>query len=32
MGETPEEFAAFIKAEHAKWGMIVRDAGIKAED
>ncbi len=31
MGETSEEFAAFIKAEHAKWGMIVRDAGITAE-
>ena len=31
MGETPEEFAAFIKAEHAKWGAIVRQAGIVAE-
>ena len=31
MGETPQEFAAFIKAEHAKWGMIVREAGIVAQ-
>ncbi len=29
--ETPEEFAGFIKAEHAKWGAIVREAGIVAE-
>jgi tripartite-type tricarboxylate transporter receptor subunit TctC len=31
MGETPQEFAAFIKAEHAKWGKIVREAGIVAQ-
>jgi tripartite-type tricarboxylate transporter receptor subunit TctC len=31
MGETPQEFAAFIKAEHAKWGTIVREAGIVAQ-
>jgi tripartite-type tricarboxylate transporter receptor subunit TctC len=30
-GESPEEFAAFIRAEHAKWGKVVREAGIKAE-
>ena len=30
-GMTPEEFAAFIRAEHAKWGKIVREARIKAE-
>ena len=30
-GETPGEFAAFIRAEHAKWGKVVREAGIKAE-
>ena len=29
--DTPEEFAAFIKSEHARWGPIIRDAGIKAE-
>lgn len=28
---SPEEFAAFIRAEHAKWGKVVREAGIKAE-
>ena len=30
-GETPEAFGAFIRAEHAKWGKVVREAGIKAE-
>lgn len=30
-GETPEAFAAFIRAEHAKWGQVVREAGIKPE-
>jgi tripartite-type tricarboxylate transporter receptor subunit TctC len=30
-GETPTEFAAFIRAEHAKWGPIIRKAGIKAD-
>lgn len=31
VGDTPQEFAAYIKAEHAKWGPIIRDAGIKAD-
>ncbi len=30
-GESPEEFAAFIKAEHAKWGKVIREAGIKVD-
>ena len=30
-GETPEEFAAFIKAEHTKWGAVVHAAGIIVE-
>jgi tripartite-type tricarboxylate transporter receptor subunit TctC len=30
-GETPEEFGAFIKAEYAKWGAVVREAGMRAE-
>jgi len=30
-GETPAEFAAYIRAEHAKWGPIIRKAGIKAD-
>jgi tripartite-type tricarboxylate transporter receptor subunit TctC len=31
LGGTPEQFAAFIKSEHAKWGTAVRDAGIKLD-
>jgi len=31
LGGTPEQFAAFIKAEHAKWGAAVRDANIKLD-
>ena len=29
--DTPEEFAAFIRAEKAKWGKVIKDAGIKPE-
>jgi tripartite-type tricarboxylate transporter receptor subunit TctC len=29
--DTPEEFAAFVRSENAKWGKVIRDAGIKAE-
>ena len=28
---TPEEFAAYIRSEHAKWGEVIRKAGIRAE-
>ncbi len=28
---TPEEYAAIIKADFAKWGKVVRDAGIRGE-
>ncbi len=31
VGSTPDEFAAFINAELARWGRVVRAAGIKAE-
>lgn len=31
IGDTPEEFAARIRAEHARWAKVVREAGIKAE-
>jgi tripartite-type tricarboxylate transporter receptor subunit TctC len=31
VGDTPEEFAAFIKFEHARWGPIIREAGIRAD-
>lgn len=27
----PEAFAALLRADHAKWGKIVRDAGVKVE-
>lgn len=28
---TPEQFARFLRAETAKWGQLVREAGLKAE-
>ena len=28
---TPEQFAAFIKSETAKWGKVVKASGAKAE-
>jgi len=31
IGSTPDEFRAFHKAELAKWGKAIRDAGIKAQ-
>jgi tripartite-type tricarboxylate transporter receptor subunit TctC len=30
-GDTPEEFAAFVRGEIQKWGKVVREAGIKVE-
>jgi len=27
----PEQFAEFMRAEHARWGKVIRDAGIKSE-
>lgn len=30
-GNTPVEFAAFIKAENAKWGKVVRESGAKPD-
>jgi tripartite-type tricarboxylate transporter receptor subunit TctC len=30
-GGTPERFAAYIKAEVAKWGKVIREAGIQPE-
>jgi tripartite-type tricarboxylate transporter receptor subunit TctC len=29
--QTPEAFGEFIRAEHAKWGQVIRDAGIRIE-
>jgi tripartite-type tricarboxylate transporter receptor subunit TctC len=31
MGETSQQFAAFIRAEHARLGKVIREAGIKAD-
>jgi tripartite-type tricarboxylate transporter receptor subunit TctC len=31
VANTPEEFAAYIRAEIAKWNRVIRDAGIKVE-
>lgn len=31
VGDSPEEFAAVIKTDHAKWGVIIRAAGMKGE-
>jgi tripartite-type tricarboxylate transporter receptor subunit TctC len=30
-GNTPEEFARFIRADQAKWAKLMREAGIKPE-
>jgi tripartite-type tricarboxylate transporter receptor subunit TctC len=30
-GDSPEEFAAYISAEHARWGKLIADAGIRLE-
>ena len=31
VGDTPEEFAAFVTSESAKWSKVVREAGIRAD-
>jgi tripartite-type tricarboxylate transporter receptor subunit TctC len=31
VGSTPAEFGAFMKAESAKWGKVIREANIRAE-
>jgi tripartite-type tricarboxylate transporter receptor subunit TctC len=31
VGSTPDEFAAFLSAEHDKWGKLIKSAGLKAE-
>ena len=31
VGNTPAQFAAYIKADQIKWGKVIKDAGIKAE-
>ena len=32
VGNPPDEFAAIIKADTAKWAKVIRDAGIKASE
>ena len=31
IGSTPEEFAAHVRVEHAKWGKLIKDLGVKIE-
>jgi tripartite-type tricarboxylate transporter receptor subunit TctC len=31
IGNTPEEYAAFLKAEHARWSKVVRDGNIRVD-
>jgi len=31
IGNSPEECSAFFKSEMAKWGKIIKDAGLRAE-
>jgi tripartite-type tricarboxylate transporter receptor subunit TctC len=31
VGSTPEEFAVWVRAEHGKWGKVIKDFGVKIE-
>jgi tripartite-type tricarboxylate transporter receptor subunit TctC len=31
VGNTPAEFAAFIRSEHAKWGKVIKDANVRVD-
>jgi tripartite-type tricarboxylate transporter receptor subunit TctC len=31
VGDDPEAFAAVVRADHARWGKLIREAGIVAE-
>jgi tripartite-type tricarboxylate transporter receptor subunit TctC len=31
VADTPEEFAAFVRSESAKWTKVIREANIKPE-
>jgi tripartite-type tricarboxylate transporter receptor subunit TctC len=31
VGNSPAQFAAFIKSEHAKWGKVIRDANVRVD-
>ncbi len=31
VGSTPEQFAAFVRVEHANWGKAIKDLGVKVD-
>jgi tripartite-type tricarboxylate transporter receptor subunit TctC len=31
VGSTPEQFTAFVQTEHAKWGKVIKDLGLKLD-
>src|SRR3954462_1547420 len=31
VGSTPDQFAAFVRADHARWGSVTREKGIRSE-
>jgi tripartite-type tricarboxylate transporter receptor subunit TctC len=31
VGSTPKEFAVWVRAEHGKWGKVIKDFGVKIE-
>lgn len=31
IGSTPEEFSALVRSEHAKWGKLIKDLGVKLD-
>ncbi len=31
VGSTPQEFGAFVRAEHTRWGRVIREKGIRSE-
>ena len=31
VASTPDEFAAHVRAEHAKWGKLIKDLGVKID-
>jgi tripartite-type tricarboxylate transporter receptor subunit TctC len=31
IGDTPDQFAAFLKADTARWGKIIKEKGIRPE-
>ena len=31
VGSTPDQFAAFVRTEHARWGKVIKDFGVKLD-